>query len=437
MTRLDVSCKPLCWLLAAVLCAAGWWLYTQRVLIRYQIADAAAHQQPRGNLSDLYPRWLGARELLLRGRDPYSREVTREIQAGYYGRPLDPSRPEDPKDEERFAYPVYVAFVLAPTVGLSFESVEKWFIWFLLILTLADVALWLKILSWRPRSWIIVSLVGFTIGSPAVVQGLKLRQLSLLVAALLFAAVALLVSDRLTAAGALLALASIKPQLVWPLLLWLAVWTLSDWKRRYRLMLSFLVTMLVLVGASELFLPHWILRFWQAVHEYQRYTGAASVLDKTTLPSVTIAVAILGGLMVGRICWKEREQPANSESFVRTICLLLCITILIAPNSVLYNQVLLLPAMFLFARDWRKIRQRGVSGTLLLGLVGVAIAWPWISSIMLAALSFVLHPEAVQALWTVPLWTVWLIGVSSDSCWSWLTVQHSVVPDGASQRKMP
>jgi len=58
--------------------------------------EGARLERPRGNLSDLYPRWLGARELLLHGRDPYSPEITREIQRGYYGRELDSSRPNDP-----------------------------------------------------------------------------------------------------------------------------------------------------------------------------------------------------------------------------------------------------------------------------------------------------------------------------------------------------
>ena len=39
------------------------WFYVSRILVPYQRADAAAHERPRGNLSDLYPRWLGAREL--------------------------------------------------------------------------------------------------------------------------------------------------------------------------------------------------------------------------------------------------------------------------------------------------------------------------------------------------------------------------------------
>src|SRR5579864_5182917 len=84
-------------LLAVAACFSfSMWFYVARILVPRQIADAAVHQRPRGNLSDLYPRWLGARELWKNGRNPYSADVTREIQAGYYGRPLDPQRPNDP-----------------------------------------------------------------------------------------------------------------------------------------------------------------------------------------------------------------------------------------------------------------------------------------------------------------------------------------------------
>ena len=94
------------------------WFYVDGILVGYQKADAAAHDRPRGNLSDLYPRWLGARELLLHRRNPYGDDITIEIQKGYYGRALDLARPNDPKDREGFAYPVYVVFLLAPLIGL-------------------------------------------------------------------------------------------------------------------------------------------------------------------------------------------------------------------------------------------------------------------------------------------------------------------------------
>ncbi len=78
-------------LCVALLCAGSMWFYVQCVLIPYQKADAVLHERPRGNLSDLYPRWLGARELLLHHRNPYGNDVAIEIQKGYYGRELDPA----------------------------------------------------------------------------------------------------------------------------------------------------------------------------------------------------------------------------------------------------------------------------------------------------------------------------------------------------------
>src|ERR1700730_6549483 len=103
------------------------WFYVQNVLVGQQKAYAAHYGIPRGNLSDLYPRWLGARELLLHGENPYSRELTIDIQKGYYGRPLDRALPNDPKDRQAFAYPVYVIFLLAPTIKLPFSTVQFWF----------------------------------------------------------------------------------------------------------------------------------------------------------------------------------------------------------------------------------------------------------------------------------------------------------------------
>src|SRR5713226_3353208 len=187
--------KPLWLVLAAAVFAVGMWTYADRVLIPYQKADAAAHDRPRGNLSDLYPRWVGARELLLHGRDPYSPEVTREIQVGFYGRPLDPSRPDDPRDEEGFAYPVYVVFCLAPMIGSPFAIVQKAFYWALLLLTCATTLIWLRVLRRSAPLWIQISLLALTMGSPAVMQGLKLQQMSLLVAGLIAIAIALLVTD--------------------------------------------------------------------------------------------------------------------------------------------------------------------------------------------------------------------------------------------------
>jgi hypothetical protein len=403
--------RPLWLVLAAVLAAAGVWLYAQRVLIRYQLADAAAHGRPRGNLSDLYPRWLGAKELLLHGRDPYSTEVAREIQAGYYGRPLDPSRPNDPTDEQGFAYPVYVVFCLAPTIGLPFALVQKSFFWILLVLTSASTLLWLRVLRWSAPLWTQISLLALTLGSVAVMQGLKLQQMSLLVAGLVAIAIALLVMDYAVAAGVLLALASMKPQLVMLLLVWLAIWTMADWRRRYRGAVSFLATMAILIAASEWYLPHWIPRFWQAVREYQSYTGAMSVTDKLIGAPWSRVLELLTFAATMRACWGERRQAANTSAFAFTISLVLATTILLVPTYAPYNQVLLIPAMLLLVKERRTIWQRSVANRVLFVITSGLILWPWMSSTVLAGLSFILPQDTVERAWAIPAWTVTQIPV--------------------------
>ena len=235
----------------SLLLAACMWFYVQHVLIPHQKADATLHGTPRGNLSDLYPRWLGARELLLHHRDPYSPELTREIQIGYYGRALDPSRPEDPTDQQAFAYPVYVVFLFAPTVDLPFPVVQSGFRWLLIFLTVASVVLWLYILRWRPSNATTISFVALTLGSFPVLQAIKLQQLSLLVAGLIAGCVALLAGGGFLLAGVLLALATIKPQLVLLVAAWLLLWAISGWSQRRNFVWGFVVTQIGRASCRE------------------------------------------------------------------------------------------------------------------------------------------------------------------------------------------
>jgi len=403
------------WLLISFLCAAGVWLYAQRVLIPYQMADAAAYNRPRGNLSDLYPRWIGARELLLHGRSPYSADVTREIQAGYYGRVLDPSRPADPKDQQAFAYPVYVVFWLAPILKAPFPVIERGFLYLLAALTTASSLLWLSLLRMRLSLIEKTMVAALTLGSLPAMQGLKLQQLSLLVAGLITIAILLLIHDYPIAAGLLFAFASIKPQLVALPLLWLAIWTLADLRRRYRWALSFIISMAIQMAAAEWYVPHWIPQFVRAVGEYRRYTGAISVAEVLVgpLPGALLELAALALLI--RLCWSVRGQPRRSQAFASTTAVVLAFTVLLMPAFSVYNQVLLIPAVLLLARDRLALWNQGISLRVLSAVAAALVAWPWVSSTVLAGLSFGLPQATVERAWKLPFWMVFAapVGVAA------------------------
>lgn len=397
--------KPQFAALAALALCAGMWFYVQKIQIPYQLADAAAHGKPRGNLSDLYPRWLGTRELLLHHRDPYSPEVTREIQTGYYGRPLDPARPNDPTDEQRFAYPVYVAFLLAPTIRMSFQTVEAGFRWLLVMLAAGTVLLWLRVLRWRPSAWTTAALVLLALGSFPAVQGIRLQQLSLLVSVLIAGCAALLAAGYLFLAGVLLALATIKPQLTLPLAAWLVFWSLSEWRTRQRFVWGFLLTMVVLFAGAQLILPGWIGKFLGAISAYRQYAaGPGSLLDFLLTPKWGTAVTALLVLALAIVCWCTRRDSVESEGFAIALALVLTVTIVVLPMFAPYNQLLLLPGLLL-AWVHRTDLQRTGAGRLACGVALVLLLWPWLASAGLALASFIIPPATVQRAWALPIYS--------------------------------
>jgi len=400
-------------LLLALLLAGSMWFYVQRVLIGRQQADAARLGIPRGNLSDLYPRWLGARELLRDHRDPYSAAVTREIQSGYYGRPLDPARPNDPKDEQRFAYPVYVVFLLAPTVGLSFPVVQIGFWWLLALLTAASVPVWLRILQWRASLNTMMTLVVLTLGSFPVLQGLKLQQLSLLVAGLIAGGVLLLVNGYGFAAGILLALATIKPQLALPVCGWLLIWALGDWHRRQSFVWGFAGTMAALLAASEYVLPGWMGRFREAISAYREYNGGAgSVVDVLLTPGWGKALGALIVLALAVVCWRHRRVSKESISFAQLTVLVLTATVVVVPKAAPYNQVMLLAGVLLVAQRWQLLSAGNRALHLCAWVCALAVGWPWLAALGLALASFVLPAESVQKAWALPLYSSLVIPVA-------------------------
>ncbi len=382
------------------------WFYVQHILIPHQQAEAALHGTPRGNLSDLYPRWLGARELLLHGRDPYSPEITREIQIGYYGRPLDPASPSDPKDQQGFAYPAYVVFLLAPTIGIAFPIVQTGFRWFLVALTAAAVLLWLRTLRWRPSFTVTAILIALTLGSFQVLQGIKLQQLSLLVGGLIAGCALLLAEGYFALAGILLALATIKPQLLLPLVAWLLVWAFSDWRHRQNLIWGFAATMGVLFASAEYVLPDWIGRFRSAVAAYRQYNdGAGSVLDVLITPEWGRVLAALIVVAFAVTAWKFRRASNDSSTFSLMFGLVLAITVVIVPKAAPYNQILLLPAILLLARHWQILWRKNRMSRTLLMVCGLLIFWPWLAATALTIASLGLPANTVQKAWAWPVWT--------------------------------
>jgi len=354
-----------------------------------------------GYQSDLYPRWLGARELLLHHRNPYSREMTEEIERGFYGRPIDPSRLAD-VDPEAFAYPVYVTFLLAPFLPFRFEVVQPIFSAILLLLTVAILPLWIR--GMRLGLGTRATLLGFAamMSSYGVVEGLRLGQITLLVSSLMAGSVAALSSGSPVLAGVLMALTLVKPQLSYLLVAFLIVWVASDWRARKGFAIGFGIVVALLLAGSEVILPGWF-GFWrEAVGEYIRWHRGSLLAE---LLGARLAAVVAGGLMLlcGVFFWRCRAAAVGSNRFNFALVSALSVTSLVLPNTgggTYYNQILLVPVVL-----WLFVSGKDLAGNYgparLTWIVAVAgLVGQWILAFAVSFAAFVLryrfHLEATR-----------------------------------------
>ncbi len=361
--------KAWIWVLLGIAASAISWSYMHKVLLPWEHYVNVERGKVKSQLGDLYPRWVGTRELFVDGKNPYSAEVSHQIQIGFYGRPIEQSydKPQSEIiDEQRFAYPIYVVFLLAPTIHLDFPQLQAWAPWVLGAFVAFGLLLWLDLLRWRPPAWIVLALVMFVLSSPQIAQGLRLRQLGLLAAFLLALAAWCAIRNQLSVAGFLLALSTIKPQMVALSVLWFLLWSLGDWKKRWTLPGGFVLGIGLMAGAGDLLVAGWVRYFLEGLEAYRRYFPTTSPLRLILGNWIGGIVSILAVVALLAYGWKQRRVTAVSSDFVQVLSLFFVTSLLVLPLLTPYNQVLLLLPVLTLIRDWTSLPRWAQAGLLLL-----------------------------------------------------------------------
>jgi hypothetical protein len=377
--------KPRIWLLLSLFASGLSWLYMSRVLLPWEYYIDVQHGRLIAQMGDLYPRWVGTRELLLNGRNPYSLEVSHEIQMAFYGHAIDQKYGQsgvDVIDEQRFVYPVYVVFLLAPTVYVTFAHLQLWAPLIFAALTAISVLLWLSVLRWKPAKPLVAALVLFVLGSPQIMQGLRLRQLGLVVAFLLAMSAWCITRDRLASAGIFLAISTLKPQMVLLPLAWFVLWSLGASPRRWRLLVGFGITLITLIATGEFILPGWPRYFLEGLVAYRKYFPRPSILCLALgnwVGGTVSGIMIIGLLALG---WRNRRAAAVSHDFTHTLATFLVIGTLVLPATP-FNQVLLLLPIFMIIRNWAALKSIDRA------VFAIIVAWFWTTSFLLLAM----HPR--------------------------------------------
>jgi hypothetical protein len=362
------------------------------LLLAYGVYSAFTSRIPSGN--DFYPRWRGTRALLVEGKDPYSDEVTLEIQQGMYGRPA-----REDEDQVGFAYPLYVSFILLPLALLPYPLAQALWVSALILTILAALLVILRTLGWHPSPLGLVSLALWSVLFYPSARSIILGQISIVVLALIALALWTLEQGHEALAGCLLAVSTIKPQMVFLVVPFLILVSLRRGARKT--LVAFLCTIVVLVGLCLIVLPSWIPSFLAGLGSYQSYTSIyregnspLGVIFAYLLPrGLAVPVAGLASIaLVACLACAWIVSIRKQVNTYQTLFLTIAITLLIPAQTGTTNQILLLlPIIYLLA-------QYPGNRAIHLAMPSLLLVGPW----LLFLLSFAAS-QGEHALMSVPL----------------------------------
>jgi glycosyl transferase family 87 len=391
--------RPGAALLLAVLFSAGMTYYHLGLFLPCMMERRAAQGLGGGYSfgNDFYPIWLTSREATLAHRNPYSQEMTREIQTGLFGHAFDGRNPADPpRDYRAFAYPAYVDLIFWPLAWLPFPAVRIALAIAFAALTALTIPLWLRALGFRTSPFVLAVAILLTLSSYAVLEGLFAVQVGLLVGFLLAASFWALVKNKLLLAGSLFALTLIKPQVSAVVAVYLLLWTFSHWRDRRRFTYGFLAWSALLGGLSLLVWPGWIPQWLHVLAGYGNYAPPPLITYSLgprfgpMLGPLLIVVLLVAALI---LIWRMRSAPPASPEFMLTVSLLLALTsITLLPGQAVYDHVILLPGILLTAWTWRRVTASSRAFAVVLAAGALALFWQWIVAIPLLVVRYFLTP---------------------------------------------
>ena len=330
-----------------------------------------ARQNPGGN--DFLVHWVGTRSFLVDGLSPYSDQTALRIQTMAYGRPAQPG-----EHELRVAYPLYSVVLFFP-FALFPDFTTARAIW----MTTLQVALILlaifsiSLAGWKPKLftlafYILFSLLWYNAVRP-IINGNAIVLVALGVVGVLLAVRS--GSDEL--AGILMALTTIKPQVVLVFVIFILFWSLFN--RRWRLIAWFLGAMIILVAVAFFLLPDWIPQNLREIIRYPSYNppGTPGAALAVYFPAMgqRLGVGLTAILMIVLAFEWIVGRKADGRGFLWLACLTLVASQWIGIQTDPGNFIVCFPAFTLvFAMIDERYRRRGwMLSILIMLLVGVGL----------------------------------------------------------------
>jgi hypothetical protein len=285
--------------------------------------------QPRGKAFDFFTIWFGIRRIW-RGQNPYGLDTTRAIQLQMFGKTLPPHQ-----NQQGFAYPLYIAWVLGPFVLLPFApSVTAWctsqFLGLMTFPILAD-----RTFHWNPprRDLVLFSLAVLLVFRYPTVA-FVLGQMTIFVLLCVLLGLRWLDSHQDVLAGTAFALTLIKPNLsVLPVL---AVLSWSICRGRRKVLVGLGGTLAALLGLSFAWQPKWLEHFLAGARGYASYANLVWPIQQAGRVWIgAIVIAVIGGLTVVSIIKAVRGR--NQRDFLVAFCFVVILSLAALPQTGSYS----------------------------------------------------------------------------------------------------
>jgi hypothetical protein len=322
----------------------------------------------RGNLFDFYPRYIGG-QAVWQGISPYADRVTDQIQRGMFGDTL----PEQGFDQQRFAYPAYAAWILAPLLLLPAEPATAIWMGIQFTSVLVSILLWFVILRWKPRPlWLGVIVFGLAFVFRYPVNMFVVGQFTGLNLLLITTAVLLLTSQSRfrAAAGLLFALATLPPTFTVPLIMLMGGGMVR--LRRWTPLLAFAALLVILTALTTLQIGWWIPAFIEGLRAYADYSFP--VWAPGLLPPIFAFVLVV--FVCGAWVWAFWRLDDTRQRLIDLIGLSVIVVLLLVPQTGSYTLTFLIMPLSMTIECTRHLS--AARRWITLSLIGAAIISPWV-----------------------------------------------------------
>ncbi len=246
----------------------------------------------------------------MKGISPYSDETTQEIQQRFYGRLAEPD-----EDQVLFVYPFYSIFIFSP-----FALIEDFTLARAVWMTVLEVGIVLIALGgislcrWKISSLMLGFLLIFSLLSYYSIRPLINSNASVLVGLFVVGALLAIRAEQDSWAGLLLALATIKPQVVLLLILFILIWSLSE--RRHILFWSILGSLALMTAVTSLLIPDWTWQNLRQVMNYPTYTlpGTPGEIFTRWMPGVGQRLGWgLSIVLIATLIWEWQRALGKTD----------------------------------------------------------------------------------------------------------------------------